>query len=71
VQVQGLSLSNPTSEAVVDDAEWVDLVAPSRPGPDAEHEYEALVKNKVFSHVKLIIIPDGGVKRIRVFGKRR
>jgi len=41
---------------------------------DTEHAFPStLLKNtqgKVVSHVKLIIIPDGGVKRLRVFGKR-
>ena len=49
---------------------WVDVVAASKCGPDAEHEFDSLVKDKAFTHVKLVMIPDGGVKRIRVFGKR-
>lgn len=49
---------------------WVEVVAPSKCGPDAEHEHESLVKDKPFTHVKLVMIPDGGVKRIRVYGKR-
>ncbi|KAL2677616.1 galactose-binding domain-like protein [Phyllosticta citricarpa] len=58
-----------------DDAGWVEILEPIGTGPDQEHEYdeEALkdVKVKAYSHVKLVIIPDGGVKRLRVFGKRR
>lgn len=54
--------------ALADD--WVDVVAPSKCGPDQEHPHESLVKDKPFTHVKLVMIPDGGVKRIRVFGKR-
>ncbi|GAB7344534.1 hypothetical protein MBLNU457_2360t1 [Dothideomycetes sp. NU457] len=53
---------------------WVQVLAPTETGPDKEHEYtgDALqqVKDKVYAYVKLVIIPDGGVKRIRVFGKR-
>jgi len=53
------------------DAEgWVDIVAPSKCEADQEHEFESLVKDKPFSHVKLVMIPDGGIKRIRVLGKR-
>ncbi|KAH8596836.1 putative Allantoicase [Bisporella sp. PMI_857] len=51
-------------------APWEDVVAPSKCGPDQEHEFESLVKDKTFTHVKLVMIPDGGIKRIRVFGKR-
>lgn len=50
---------------------WTDLVEPSKCDPDKEHEFQSLVQDKTFTHVKLIMIPDGGVKRIRVFGKRR
>lgn len=49
---------------------WTDLVAPSRCGPDQEHAFESLVRGTAFTHVKLVMIPDGGVKRIRVFAKR-
>jgi allantoicase len=49
---------------------WTDLVVPSKCGPDQEHAFESLAKDKPFTHVKLVMIPDGGVKRIRVFAKR-
>ncbi|KAF2268397.1 Allantoicase [Lojkania enalia] len=56
-----------------DDTDWVEILEPQKSGPDKEHEYrEELkdVKGKKYTHMKLIIIPDGGVKRFRVFGKR-
>jgi allantoicase len=57
-----------------DDASWVEILEPQKTGPDAEHEYaeKALkgTQGQVFGFVKLVIIPDGGVKRIRVFGRR-
>lgn len=52
---------------------WVQILAPTPTGPDREHEYglELLddVLGKAYTHVKLVIIPDGGVKRLRVFGR--
>lgn len=42
---------------------------------DTEHEVKVgqglkdEVADKVYTHVKLVIVPDGGVKRVRVFGK--
>lgn len=58
-----------------EDAGWVEILEPIGTGPDQEHEYDEDVlkdvKVKAYSHVKLVIIPDGGVKRLRVFGKRR
>jgi allantoicase len=49
---------------------WTTVVADSKCGPDREHEFESTVRDRSFTHVKLVMIPDGGVKRIRVFGKR-
>ncbi len=50
---------------------WVEVVGEQKLGPDAEHEFllaaEGLI-GKGFTHVKMTIIPDGGVKRLRVFG---
>jgi allantoicase len=69
VKIQAL---NWTAEGHPTNAEesWEDLIEVSPCGPDQEHEFASLVQDKVFSHVKLIIIPDGGVKRIRVYGRR-
>jgi len=57
-----------------DPSVWTQILAPQRTGADKEHEYPkdilTGVDGKTFSHVKLVIIPDGGVKRIRVFGHR-
>ncbi|KAH8899564.1 hypothetical protein GQ53DRAFT_777186 [Thozetella sp. PMI_491] len=53
------------------DAEgWTQVAEPLKCGPDQEHTVDCLAKDKVFTHVKLIIVPDGGVKRLRVFAKR-
>jgi allantoicase len=58
-----------------DDAGWVEVLAPQKSGPDKEHEYSSEIlkeiQGKTYSHLKLVIIPDGGVKRFRVFGRRR
>ncbi|KAF2150126.1 Allantoicase [Myriangium duriaei CBS 260.36] len=53
---------------------WTQILAPTKTGPDAEHEYSRdvleEVSGKTYAFVKLVIIPDGGVKRFRVFGRR-
>jgi allantoicase len=54
----------------VEDGGWVDITAKSECDPDKEHAFESLVQDRVFTHVKLSIFPDGGVKRLRVFGVR-
>lgn len=61
------------SDPKEDDAGWIEVLEPTKSGPDVEIVYrEELkeVKGKKYSHAKLVIIPDGGVKRFRVFGKR-
>jgi allantoicase len=56
------------------DEVWTEILAPQKTGPDAEHEYGASilkgVEGKAYGFVKMVIIPDGGVKRIRVFGHK-
>lgn len=54
---------------------WTEILSPHKTGPDKEHEYTAgdglqEVQGKTFGWVKMVIIPDGGVKRLRVFGRR-
>lgn len=51
-----------------DSAEWVELVGDSKTSADKEHSFK-IANDGVFSHVMLTIIPDGGVKRVRVFGE--
>ncbi|KAF4126300.1 allantoicase [Geosmithia morbida] len=69
VAVQAIGWSGEGEPAHDADA-WVDLVAPSKTGPDQEHAFDSAVKDEAFTHIKLIMIPDGGVKRIRAFSKR-
>lgn len=70
VKLEALAWEDATSEPGPDAEGWKELVAPSKCGPDQEHEFESAVKDTAVTHVKIIIIPDGGVKRLRVFGKR-
>lgn len=71
VQVFGGNFSqNPDHDAT----EWSEILEPQKAGPDKEHEYDAGllkgVEGNVFTHMKLVMIPDGGIKRFRVFGTR-
>lgn len=61
-----------------DDDGWIELVNGEKPcQADTEHIFEAqdlsnslIPDGKVLTHVKMTIIPDGGVKRLRIFGRR-
>ena len=54
-----------------DHYEWKDLTALEECGPDKELAFDSLVKEEVFTHIRFKIFPDGGVKRLRVFGVRK
>ncbi|KKK18077.1 hypothetical protein P175DRAFT_0179563 [Aspergillus ochraceoroseus IBT 24754] len=56
---------------------WVELLKGENPcQADTEHVFEGAEltagaeDTRTFSHVKLTLVPDGGVKRFRIFGKR-
>jgi allantoicase len=61
-----------TSEKVPkhDDKAWTELLSPTKTFADKEHSFKSELANLEgeYSHVKLTIIPDGGVKRVRVIG---
>lgn len=64
--VEGQGQGEPPADA----QGWEEVVERSKTGPDQEHEFTSKVQVRSFTHVKLTVIPDGGVKRIRVFAKR-
>ena len=73
VRVEGLDAEGEVGVAA-EDVRWVEVVGVQGCEKDREHVFErdvlANVKERMFTHVKLIIIPDGGVKRFRVFGTK-
>jgi allantoicase len=49
--------------------EWKTILNQSKLQADSEHTYQKeIVNNGPFTHVKLTIIPDGGISRMRLFG---
>ena len=52
------------------EAEWRELLGQSELGPDAVHRFElAEVGREPVSHVRFNIYPDGGVARLRLWGR--
>ncbi|KAK9476327.1 galactose-binding domain-like protein [Lipomyces japonicus] len=67
VRVEG---SDATSdEAVLDNGDWTVLVPDAKAAADFEHEFK-ISHDKPVSYVKLTMVPDGGIKRLRVYGRR-
>ena len=55
----------------VDDTsiEWNELLPQSKLSADKEHLFKEELNNRgPFTHVKLMIYPDGGISRLRIFG---
>jgi allantoicase len=65
-----VSLEGCVSDIDVPEDSWVELVPKTDIGGNAQHFLD--VRNdRVFTHVRLHIYPDGGVARLRVFGEIR
>ncbi|KAK6197074.1 allantoinase [Scheffersomyces amazonensis] len=64
------AIKSNTDDLPLDPTAWDDLVPETKGSPDVEHVYDidSAYSNNEYSHVRLIIIPDGGVKRVRVNG---
>jgi len=54
-----------------DAAEWTRILSPVKLGPHRRHFFALEADASIaYTHVKLTIYPDGGIKRIRVYGTK-
>lgn len=68
-QVLGIDWQGKDGEPRRDDPGWVDLSGMQACEAHTEHVFRCADRIKgSLSHVKLVIVPDGGVKRLRVIG---
>lgn len=51
-----------------DDSAWTEVLPKSPLGPSAHHFFETGGREKVWTHLRLHIYPDGGIARLRVYG---
>ncbi len=59
------------SIATPDDSLWTLILPRTKLGPDRQHYFEfENVENRVYTHVKVTIYPDGGLKRVRIIGRK-
>lgn len=65
ITVQAIDIKKDIPDS--NDSKWEMIVPVSKTEADKEHIY-TITGGKSYTHVKLSMIPDGGVKRIRVFG---
>lgn len=74
VTLHGLKADKSEDKPSWTDPRWTSILPRSKMGPDAEHFFSSdQLDNSgsdVFTHVKYTMIPDGGTKRLRVYGRR-
>ena len=57
-------------EAVINNGDWMTLLPQQKLSADNEHEFEKEINtHNAITHVRLNIFPDGGISRLRLFGK--
>jgi len=56
------------SEMPPDDARWHSLIAPT-PLQGNQHHYIPVRHTEAFTHIRITLFPDGGVARLRVYGR--
>ncbi|GAA5992512.1 hypothetical protein JCM5350_003502 [Sporobolomyces pararoseus] len=52
-----------------DDPGWTQILSETKLGPHRQHFYQLDKRDQAWTHVRLDIFPDGGVKRLRLFGR--
>ena len=67
--IDGLCLTNdiPTEVSAVEALPWTSLLAQSPLNPGSQNLF-AITSDETWTHVRLNIIPDGGVARLRIYG---
>jgi allantoicase len=59
------------SGVVRDDSLWTLILPRTKLGPDRQHYFELEnVENRIYTHIRVTIYPDGGLKRVRILGRR-
>lgn len=57
--------------AVHEEQMWTSILPRTKLGPDGQHYFELEnVEGKTYTHVKVTIYPDGGIKRVRLCGRK-
>jgi allantoicase len=70
--LQAALVTSATEKSIITEAMfWPQLIAPQKLQADHIHQYsgDTIAKLGPVSHVKLNIFPDGGISRLRIFGR--
>lgn len=70
ISLQGANvLAAERAELLEQSITWAELMTKQKLGPDAEHAFKPTADIGPITHVRLNIFPDGGISRLRLFGK--
>ncbi len=65
-------MSNDDEAVINNKAAWKTILPQQKLSADTEHEFKNdIVDPMIVSHVRLNIFPDGGISRLRLFGKKK
>ena len=69
--IQAARVTHGTTDSIITQSQfWEELLAPQKMEMDAEHHFDEQIQNVgVVTHLRINIFPDGGISRIRVYGK--
>ncbi|MDB5506744.1 MAG: Allantoicase [Devosia sp.] len=65
----GRGLDNLNETIVASSMFWPELLGQQKLGPDAIHKFDTVAALGAVTHVRLNIFPDGGISRLRLWGK--
>ncbi len=68
VSVEGTLVHGYPSPAELAEADWFELVPRSRAAGDSKNAYAVAGPDRLVTHVRLCMYPDGGIARLRVHG---
>lgn len=54
---------------VHDDDDWTMILPRTTLGPHRQHQFQLENVGRAYTHIKVTIYPDGGIKRVRVIGR--
>jgi len=66
--IDACNIQNGNSEKDFENAEWVEILSKSPLAPGSQNFYE-INNDKIWTHLRLNIYPDGGVARLKVYGE--
>jgi allantoicase len=70
ISLQGALVTGGTDESLTVESQfWPELLAKQPLSADSEHPFKPTANPGPISHVRINIFPDGGVSRLRLFGK--